>query len=41
MSALQFCKGYDVCRFSYGLFPDDYGSLSYYSWSLYRLIPFV
>jgi hypothetical protein len=38
---MQFCKGYDVYRFEYGLLPDDYGTLSYYAWTLYRLIPFV
>jgi|LauGreDrversion4_2_1035121.scaffolds.fasta_scaffold1762936_2 hypothetical protein len=41
MSSVQFCRGYDVDHFKYGLFPDDYGPLSYYAWSLYRLIPFV
>ena len=41
MSSVQFCRGYDVDHFRYGLFPDDYGPLSYYAWSLYRLIPFV
>ena len=41
ISARQFCTGYEVFRFDYGLFPNDYGSLSYYAWSIYRLIPFV
>ena len=38
---MQFCKGYDVLSFEYGLFPGDHGTLSYYAWSFYRLIPFV
>jgi hypothetical protein len=41
ISARQFCTGFDMYRFDYGLFPNDYGTLSYYAWSLYRLIPFV
>jgi hypothetical protein len=41
ISARQFCTGYEVFRFDYGLFPNDYGTLSYYAWSIYRLIPFV
>ena len=40
-SAMQFCRGYDVYRFDYGLFPNDYGTISYYAWSIYLLIPFV
>lgn len=41
ISARQFCTGYDTYRFNYGLFPNDYGTLSYYAWSTFRLIPFV
>ena len=41
ISARQFCVGYDTYRFDYGLFANDYGSLSYYAWSAFRLIPFV
>lgn len=40
-SAMQFCRGYDVYRFDYGLFPNDYGAISYYAWSIYLIIPFV